>query len=466
MKKGSITVYLSLVVIIIIGLMAQVFTEAMYQQDRSRVYSSMDIATESVLAEYARELVNDYGVFFYFSGSNEGEFRKEKITNRMDEYLYENLEHTCKMLQMQVEKVEIENEVIATDRNGEPFFQEVVEAYKSIIPQKVLEEAKDLNKKKNQSDEKGKTKEEKKVTGQELEVPGDLKVDKEEKKKAEEIPNPVEIINAVKNNVILGLVCDPNSLSNQEIDLNTCISYRKLVKGSGKIQEDNNPADRLIYNLYIKDKCSNYTDDKKENVAGLKYQQEYIIAGKKTDKENLTEVVNKILLIREGINFVYLLTDSEKMAEANALAVALVGYTGLQPLVMAMMFAILGVWAYGESILEVKCLLSGGKIAFEKTALNWKLSLNNLCAIEQVSKGNVTEDSQGLTYDDYTFMLLCGTNKKDACYRMMDMVEQSIRKTTQISGFRLDHCIWKFTAKVTVKSRKGTLVQALKEVGY
>ena len=66
MKKGSITVYLSLVVIIIIGLMAQVFTEAMYQQDRSRVYSSMDIATESVLAEYARELVNDYGVFFYF----------------------------------------------------------------------------------------------------------------------------------------------------------------------------------------------------------------------------------------------------------------------------------------------------------------------------------------------------------------------------------------------------------------
>ena len=89
------------------------------------------------------------------------------------------------------------------------------------------------------------------------------------------------------------------------------------------------------------------------------------------------------------------------------LAIALVGYTGLQPLITAMMFAILGVWAYGESILEVKCLLNGGKIAFEKTALNWKLSLTNLCSMEQAAKGNVTEDAQGMTYEEYLFMLLC-----------------------------------------------------------
>lgn len=458
--------YLSLVVIMIITLMAQILTEAMYQQDRVRVYSAMDIATESVLGEYARELVNEYGIFFYFSGGSDGNFQRERIANRMDEYLYENLEHTCGMLQMQTQNVQIENEVMATDRNGEPFYQEVVEAYKSVLPQKVLDEAKKLQEKKGQADEKEREKEENKVTKEELEVPSDLKVDKEAKEKAEEIPNPVEIINAVKENGILGLVCDSTSLSHQEIDINNSISHRKLVKGAGKITTDDNPADRLIYNLYIRDKCCNYTNHNKENGAGLQYQQEYIIAGKKTDKENLTEVVNKILLIREGINFVYLLTDSEKMAEANTLAIALVGYTGLQPLITAMMFAILGVWAYGESILEVKCLLSGGKIAFEKTAANWRLSLNNLCSIVQVSKGNVTEDSQGFTYNDYTFMLLCSTKKKDACYRMMDMVEQNIRNKTQMNGFRLDHCVWKFTTKVAVRSRKGTLIQATKEVGY
>lgn len=467
MKKGSITVYLSLVAMIIIALMAQILTEAMYQQDRVRVYSAMDIATESVLAEYARELVNEYGIFFFYSGDGNGNFQNEKIVNRMDEYLYENLEHTNGMLQMQIQNIEIDNKVLATDMNGEPFFQEIVEAYESIIPQKVLEEAQNLKEKEKEAKGKEQEKEKNKVTQEELTVPKDLKVDKEAKKKAEEVPNPVEIINAIKNNGILGLVCDTATLSEQEVDLRNCIANRKLEKGNGKITLDNNPAHRLIYNLYVKDKCSNYINcGEKGTQAGLKYQQEYIVAGKKTDKENLTEVVNKILLIREGINFVYLLTDSEKMAEANTLAIALVGYTGLQPLITAMMFAILGVWAYGESILEVKCLLNGGKIAFEKTALNWKLSLTNLCSMEQAAKGNVTEDAQGMTYEEYLFMLLCNVSKKNVCYRMMDMVEQNIREKTQMSGFRLDHCAWKFTTTVGVRSRKGTLIQTTKEVGY
>ena len=47
---------------------------------------------------------------------------------------------------------------------------------------------------------------------------------------------------------------------------------------------------------------------------------EYIISGKSSDRENLTEVVEKIVGIRNVMNLGYLLTDSVKMSQLTFIA--------------------------------------------------------------------------------------------------------------------------------------------------
>ena len=53
---------------------------------------------------------------------------------------------------------------------------------------------------------------------------------------------------------------------------------------------------------------------------GLSYELEYMIGGKKLDEENLTSVVSRLLVIREGLNMIHILSDSKKRQEAQNLA--------------------------------------------------------------------------------------------------------------------------------------------------
>lgn len=83
-----------------------------------------------------------------------------------------------------------------------------------------------------------------------------------------------------------------------------------------------------------------------------------------------------MLAIREGMNYAYLLSDSGKVAECAALAAALVGVTLIPGLVEAVKQVLLLAWAFAESVLDVRLLLNGKRVAFQKDAATWKLSLS------------------------------------------------------------------------------------------
>ena len=85
---------------------------------------------------------------------------------------------------------------------------------------------------------------------------------------------------------------------------------------------------------------------------------EYLLSGKKSDRENLKEAVNKVLMLRGSMNLLYLLNSPDKKAEAEALAAAVTA--GIIPAQMAVSFLILTLWAFGEAVLDVKTLLAGG----------------------------------------------------------------------------------------------------------
>lgn len=466
-RQGGITIFLSLVLMILISIICQVVEEAVFQADRIKLASSTELAFQGMLGEYNLELLENYGLFFLDGGDEKGNLSKEKLLSKLDYYMYRNVENTGGMLRMELLKEEIHTYALATDKEGQPYYEQVVEGYRPLIGKVVLEEAAEFLENYKSGKKSRETIEEKKVTQKELEIPKDIEVDKEAKKKAEEVVNPIDAIESIKANGVTGLLTIGKSISAKRIDLAKTIGHRKLQVGNYDMECQSTVADEIVFNLYLKDTFTNFrTVLGVEETNGLLYQQEYIVGGKASDIENLEVVIGKILWIREGVNFVYLLTDKVKLAEADALATALVGYTGIVPLIAATKMAILAVWAYGESLVEVGILLNGGKVSFVKTAENWNLSLSQLAEVDDTIKESKPGNTEGMCYEDYLWLFLSATSKRDRCYRSMDIIEQNIKRITKEENFRMDSCVSYVGANISVSGRSGRTIEIKKGMGY
>lgn len=466
-ERGSITVFLALILLVLISIVTEVVQETMFQVDRIKLVSAMDVSANALLGEYCKELVEQYGIFFLEASDESGVFDKENVTSRLDYYMYKNIQEQSGMLQMQLITAEIEKFSVATDYNGAVFLKEAVKAYQEKIVANTIESAMYQSQKYQEAEKSRKTIEENQVQSSQLEIPQDIEVDIEEKEKAEKIVNPVEVIEALKANGLLGIVAGDLSVSSNAMDLNTTLQKRKLNQGNYQKEQTVSSSEKIAFDLYLKDQFSCFGNHKRDDVSDcLNYEIEYMVCGKADDKENLSGVLEKIIWMREGINFVYLLTDNAKMAEAEALATALVGYTSIAPLVSAMKFAILAVWAYGESLLEVRILLTGGKVNFMKNENNWKLQLSELANVATIIKGESKGDEQGFSYEDYLWILLSASSVKNKCYRCMDLIEKRIQNTTNIISFRMDNCIAYMTGEASVVSRCGKDITISKGIKY
>ena len=145
-----------------------------------------------------------------------------------------------------------------------------------------------------------------------------------------------------------------------------------------------------------------------EKTGSVHYEQEYLLQGNASERENLKRTVNELLAVREAVNLAALYADSEKRSEAEALALAITGLAGITPITAAASFFIMTVWAFAESVADVKVLLAGGKIPFFKQPGKWQISLSALTEKgasifletgKDPSLKNGTDD-RGLDYQD------------------------------------------------------------------
>lgn len=149
---------------------------------------------------------------------------------------------------------------------------------------------------------------------------------------------------------------------------------------------------QALVSEYIISRYAGYTDyiekngqqtgyiEKEDHAAGrlLDYEIEYILCGRQSDKDNLNEVLFKLILIREGLNLSYLVTDVQKKNECFGLALQLLGYTGNMVLIKAAQYFIMSIWAYAESVMELRELYAGESIATVKNADNWITDINTV----------------------------------------------------------------------------------------
>lgn len=177
------------------------------------------------------------------------------------------------------------------------------------------------------------------------------------------------------------------------------------------------------------------SEDEKE----VCYEQEYVLGGKSTDEENLKSAAARILAVREGLNLIHILSDSQKREEAHALAAAITGVTGTAPLTGIVAFFVMTVWALGESAADVKALLGGERVPLIKTKETWNLDLDGLLALGEQGKVEAgQENGAGKNYEEYLKMLMFMEPAERLYYRVMDVVQ--INLSVKQPGFTMERC--------------------------
>ena len=197
---------------------------------------------------------------------------------------------------------------------------------------------------------------------------------------------------------ITGLVIDTD-ISDKTIEYDNLAD--SVVTGTACDDISNLSIRSALVNEYIISRFQNYTDYIDSENKGTKdilsedrlldYETEYILCGGKSDKDNLCEVITKLSHIREGANLLYLITDSQKKNECFTLAVQILGYTGNMVLIKAAQYLIMTLWAYAESIVELRGLYSCESISIIKNAGDWETDINGLINLgrENISSGSV-----------------------------------------------------------------------------
>jgi len=159
--------------------------------------------------------------------------------------------------------------------------------------------------------------------------------------------------------------------------------------------------------------------------------------------------------LRFAADYMYLLTDSTKQAEARTLALTLCTLLTIPGITEVVTQGVLLAWAYGEAVQDVKALLSGEKIGIWKSSATWKLSLENLMNFEESGNIQGMGDGGGLGYKEYLQILLYLKGKVTLCMRALDLIEENIKRIDGHSFFRVDHCVTGLEVQAECQFRKG-----------
>lgn len=244
----------------------------------------------------------------------------------------------------------------------------------------------------------------------------------------------------IDSGVLSQVLENPENVSKNTLSGSNLPSTLKDKKNNSLSKEIKN---KCVNALYAGLKFGNYNNPEKNTV--LKYELEYIISGKDSDKENLASVVEKIVLAKTGINMAYLITDKEKMEQVSAIAASVAIVTGLPFLESVAKGVLISAWSMAEAVNDMKILLSGGKVALTKSKGGWRTSIGN------VTNGSKKEDSKGLSYKEYCQILIAVQNTGDSLYRIMDLIQINIQKRYN-SEFLMSKSLTGFKLKATYET--------------
>ncbi len=209
----------------------------------------------------------------------------------------------------------------------------------------------------------------------------------------------------------------------------------------------NEATDTVLFHSYLATHFKSFLDE--DGKGALSYEQEYLIAGKETDKENLSSVAMRICAIRTILHFISLYTDSTRKAPVEQAALAACGIIGLPALKSIVVFLLLFVWALAEAMIDTAAYLQGKRLLLYPGKKGGSLSFPEILKFSKtfvLEKAKKKEDVKGLAfgYNEFLHLFLFLTPKDDKKYRAADLIQENLR-VTHHSSFRLNRCVWEIS---------------------
>ena len=481
--RGSMTVFAALSIMLVASFLF-VLLEAAHQQQLHRVAQmNTSLVVESVFSNYCSPLWEKYQILALDNGMTEeqepfvsweyyaADLSKESLSQR-------GFMRGTNHLRMDTKGAEFVAYRMLTDEDGRAYIKTISDYMRNTIGQQAIEKlaaeyqqlsGMDISDKPDDTalagadnaiaearrleEEKAKKEEEERKKAQEaakkakVKKKADKKAEKKAEKKAgteageraiEPAENPLEIIKNLWHQGTLSLVLkDAKAVSNMKEDWSDAVSKREKYTGIGLEPIQTDATDTLLFTEYLLDHFACYTSG--EAAGTLAYELEYLLCGNEKDQSNLSETVQRLLAVREAANLAYLAADASKQELAYSVALSLAGVTANPGIIYAVKCGLLAAWALAESVLDVRALLSGDKIAIIKNSAQWTSDLLHLGSVFS-SFGTATNCQNGLSYQRYLGFLLMMQAQK-VSYRAMNIQEHMIRSKEGFEDFCMDHLV-------------------------
>lgn len=440
--QGEVTVYLSLIFILLVTLVGGVMESASIQNAKNYRRADMNRAMESVFAEYQKELLEEYDIFAFDGSYETGQYTERNILDRLSYYGAGDMEQKITRI------------CFLTDHGCEAFCGQVASYMEHKYGLGAIEDklgaASVWERQEEQAREYAKREQEQQdyLEGLLEENEGELP----------EEGNPIRYAGELKRSPILPLVLPKGrSVSEKRLNCREMLSERSRNTGYGEFPDtaaEGKNLSSLLLGEYLLKHFSGFTET--ESTGVLDYELEYILAGGGSDRENLESVVKKLLLLRFVPNYAYIQTDSEMRAEAEAAALTLCTLLAVPAITEAAAQGILLSWAYGESIMDMRSLLRGHRVPLVKSKESWQLQLSKLLTLgteEDRSEGR--DDVGGLAYQEYLRILLFLEKREDVAMRALGIMEQNLRRIHGQTYFRADLCVSRLEVQSTCRFRRG-----------
>lgn len=427
-----------------------------------------DIALYSVQAEYHRQLMEQYNLFAIDSSYGTDTYGKENVEERLKYYLEKNLNYEDIFLSnffyrdflgLKVANAKVTSVLGIMDGNGSVFRNCAVEAIRSDVGLELFEQVQDwLQVIEVNGLESSDVAGQKALVDEQLAAYEGMEVETEKNVWEKVIiENPTENLEEKRKLGILKLALGDEETLSQVVLATEHLAGSRMRQGltyvGDTVEAEYNSAenllDKFLFREYLLRYMGHYGAESESDV--LKYQAEYLIAGENSDVENLRKVANRICVIREAANFLYLLGNEVKRSEARLMAEVLSTLMLIPWIAPLMEIVILLGWSYAESVYDVKTLLEGGNVPLMKDDESWHYGLASALLGDLRESGS----EEGMSYADYLRVFLMLENGDVLTERSMNMVEADMRNTPGNADFWLDACFVSLEADIEFESTYG-----------
>lgn len=451
MKKGQITIYLTLIFTLILSVFLSAFEAARGSHLKIRMENAVQTAIHSTFGEYHRVLFERYGLLFVDTSYMSSIPDYHKMEGRMEEYLEFNLkpETEQKLLfardwyGIQDCNVTLSDIRVATDDNGNVMKQQAVDYIQNYVGGNWIEEVQSwiAITESEQLDSN-------KFQAYQEELDNDYSTDVEgnnllgvEWTTGIGLPSFDFLNTYVDSGVWETIMPGFEGISVKAFNPLEHASYRKNIQGTEALEnKEIDITQELFFGEYIMQKMGNYRNVREGSK--LDYQVEYILFGNAQDSVNFGIMLESLFLFRGTANLVMLLADTETQEWIKGIS-ELGTLVYIPPEVLVVLINVC--WAGAESVTDVKRLIKGDKVALLKEPKDFAVGVECLLA---GMHGNllVDENAQNgkgpvLGYEDYLRIFLYFIPSSTKSMRCMDMIEADIRLTEGNENFRMDACV-------------------------